>query len=61
MRDELVEDQAAFGGFYNLNAARLILAEMQREHGQPALDKLIRDLALERVFGCKAGIEFKSL
>lgn len=56
---ELLQDQVDFGGFYNRNAARLILAEVQREHGQTAVDKLIRDLNLETVFGFETGSKFE--
>ena len=41
---DLLQDQVDFGGFYNRNAARLILAEVQREHGCAATDKIIRDM-----------------
>ncbi|MDH3638267.1 MAG: hypothetical protein OES09_07350 [Gammaproteobacteria bacterium] len=56
---ELLKVQADFGGYYNRNSARLILAEVGREHGQPAVDKLIRDLGLERIFEFRPGTEFK--
>jgi hypothetical protein len=52
---ELLEVQVSLGGGYNRNAAKLILAEVSREHGQAAVDQLIRDLDLERVFGFKPG------
>ncbi len=52
---ELLEVQAGFGGGYNRNAARLILAEVAREHGQAAADALIGELALDRVFGFAPG------
>ena len=58
---ELLKDQVEFGGFYNRNAARLILAEVQREHGYAATDKLIRDLNLEQAFGFQPGSEFTPL
>lgn len=51
--------QAGFGGFYNANSAKLILAEANREHGQAAVDRLIRDLELERVFGFAPGTRFE--
>jgi len=51
---ELLAVQADFGGFYNRNAARLILAEVVREHGQAAADALIGELALDRIFGFTA-------
>lgn len=56
---ELLEVQADFGGFYNGNSVKLILSEVSREHGQGAVDQLIRDLELERIFGFKPGTEFK--
>lgn len=48
---QLLATQAGFGGGYNRHGARLILAEVQREHGQAAVDALIRELQLETVFG----------
>jgi hypothetical protein len=52
---ELLAIQAGFGGGYNRNAARLILAEVAREHGQAAADALIGELSLDRVFGFAPG------
>ena len=56
---ELLQVQISLGSGYNRNSARLILAEVQREHGQAAVDKLIRDLDLENAFGLKPGTVFK--
>lgn len=55
---ELLSVQADMGGGYNRNGARLILAEVQREHGQAAVDGFIRELDLEQVFGFKPGTQF---
>ena len=55
---QLLKVQADFGGFYNANGAKLILAEVLREHGQPAVDQLILELDLERIFGFKPGAVF---
>ena len=55
---ELLVSQAAFGGGYNRNGARLILAEVAREHGQAAVDRLIRELRLDEVFGIAPGTTF---
>ena len=55
---ELLKVQADFGGFYNANGAKLILAEVRREHGQGAVDQLIRELELGRIFGFAPGAEF---
>ncbi len=56
---ELLDVQAGFGGFYNANSAKLILAEVSREHGQAAVDQLIRECGLDRVFGFTPGSRFE--
>ena len=56
---QLLKVQADFGGFYNANSAKLILSEVQSEHGQDAVDGLIRELDLQRVFGFEPGTRFK--
>ncbi len=58
---ELIRVQLSFGGGYNRNAVRLILAEVQREHGQAAVDSLIRELELEQRFGLAPGTNFGSV
>jgi len=55
---ELLSVQVNLAGGYNRNSAKLILAEVQREHGQEAVDRLIRELDLERVFGFVPGSSF---
>jgi hypothetical protein len=55
---ELLVTQAGFGGGYNRHGARLILAEVAREHGQGAVDRLIRELRLDEVFGIAPGTTF---
>ncbi len=52
---ELLQHQVDFGSGYNRNAAKLILHEIQKDHGQAGVDQLIRDLDLETVFGFKPG------
>jgi len=56
---QLLKVQADFGGFYNANSAKLILAEVSREHGQAAVDRLVRELNLDKVFGFEAGMHFE--
>ncbi len=56
---ELLEKQAQVAGGYTRNGARLILAEVLKEHGQSAVDSLIRELNLEETFGFKEGTVFK--
>ena len=58
---ELLEVQVYIGQGYNRNAARLILAEVQRDLGQVAIDRLITDLNMTEVFGFTVGQEFKPL
>ena len=55
---KLLAVQADFGGFYNANGAKLILAEVLREHGQDAVNSLIRELELEKIFGFAPGTLF---
>ena len=55
---ELLATQAGFGGGYNRHGARLILAEVAREHGQAAADRLIRELRLDEIFGIAPGANF---
>jgi len=57
---ELLRLQVELGSGYNRNSARLILAEVQREHGQEAVDRLIRDLDLEKAFEFRPGSAFKA-
>ena len=58
---EIIAQQLQFGGGYNRNAVRLLLGEIQREHGQSAVDGLIRELDLETAFGLKAGTDFSGV
>lgn len=55
---ELIAVQANMGGGYNRNAAKLILAEVQRAHGQVAADRLIEEFDLEQKLGLKPGVAF---
>ncbi len=52
---ELLAVQVSMGGGYNRNGAKLILLEVQKDHGQSAVDRLIRELGLEAKFGFKPG------
>lgn len=48
---ELLRTQVAFGGGYNRHGAKLILEDVRREHGDAAVDALIRELDLQSTFG----------
>jgi CRISPR/Cas system CSM-associated protein Csm5 (group 7 of RAMP superfamily) len=58
---ELIQVQLGFGGGYNRNAVRLILGEIQRDHGQDAVNALIRELGLEQAFGLEPGTDFSGV
>lgn len=52
---QLLGTQVSFGGGYNRQGARLILADVTKEHGQAAADELIREFRLDQLFGFTAG------
>jgi len=52
---QLLTTQVSFGGGYNRNGARLIIADVIREHGQAAADALIREFRLDQLFGFVPG------
>jgi hypothetical protein len=52
---QLLAAQAGFGGGYNRNGAKLVIAEVIREHGQEAADALIRELRLDEIFKFEPG------
>ena len=56
---QLLKVQADFGGFYNANSSKLILSEVMKEHGQQAVDELIVELGLDRIFGFRPGTRFE--
>jgi hypothetical protein len=56
---QLLKVQADFGGFYNANSAKLILSEVQKQHGQKAVDELIVELGLQQIFGFEPGTRFE--
>ena len=58
---ELISQQLAFGGGYNRNAVRLLLAEVQRKHGQASVDQLSNDMDLASAFALQPGIDFSKV
>ncbi|WP_456408271.1 hypothetical protein [Thiolapillus sp.] len=58
---ELIEVQLQFTSGYNRNSVRMILAEVQKIHGQSAVDQIIRELGLERKFELWPGSDFSGL
>lgn len=58
---DLIQQQVRFGSGYNRHAVRLILGEIQRGHGQDAVDRLIIELDLQQAFGLKPGTDFSRI
>ncbi|MDH3287262.1 MAG: hypothetical protein OEP48_06005 [Betaproteobacteria bacterium] len=56
---ERLKVQAGCGGSYNANSAKLILSEVTKKHGQRAVDGLVVELALDRIFGIRPGTRFE--
>ncbi len=55
---ELITVQVGFGSGYNRNATKLILAEVQKEHGQAISDQLIAEFNLTELFKLEPGVNF---
>jgi len=55
---QIIAQPLQFGSGYNRDAVRLLLGEVQSEHGQAAVDSLIRELELKQAFGLKPGSDF---
>jgi hypothetical protein len=58
---ELIRQQMSFSSGYNRNAIRLILGEIQREHGQSVTDTLVLEFNLEQAFDIKPGTDFSGV
>lgn len=56
---EYMAVQADMAGGYNRNGAKMILFDVQKNHGQTGVDTLIREYNLEALFGFKTGTVFK--
>jgi hypothetical protein len=57
---ELIAMHTSLGSGYNQNAAKLVLGEVMRDHGQQAVDALIREFDLETLWAIKPGTKFES-
>jgi len=52
---ELISTQVNLGGGYNRNSVRIILAEIDKQHGQAVVDLLIQEFSLAQTFGLQVG------
>jgi hypothetical protein len=57
---ELIAMHVQLGSGYNRNTARMVLGEVMLDHGQNAVDRLIRDSGLEQKWGIKPGTHLVS-
>jgi hypothetical protein len=57
---ELISMHSGLGSGYNRNAARMVLGEVMRDHGQQAVDALIQEFDLEKQWEIKPGTVFES-
>jgi hypothetical protein len=58
---ELLETHVSLGSGYNRNAAKMILGEIYRDHGQQGVDKLIGEFKLDEIWEFKVGTKFESV
>ena len=57
---ELIAMHVELGSGDNRNAARMVLGEVMRDHGQEAVDQLIRDQGLEQKWDIQPGTNLES-
>ncbi len=57
---ELIAMHVEPGSGYNRCAGRMVPGEVMRDHGQPAVEQLIRDHGMEQKRGIKPGTHFQS-
>jgi len=58
---ELIATQLEFSSGYNRNSVRVLLAEVQREHGMGATDQLIREFELDSRYDLAVGTDFSKV
>lgn len=58
---ELLATHVSLGSGYNRNAVKMILGEIDRDHGQQAVDDLIREFKLNEVWDFEVGMKFESM
>ena len=55
---ELIEVQLQFSSGYNRNAVRMILGDVQREHGYDAVKELVEFYGLKQRFGLDHDMDY---
>ncbi len=57
----MIETHAMMASGYNRNAAKMVLGELNRDEGQQAVDRLIREFHLDDLWGFQPGTHFESV
>ena len=58
---EMIADHVAIAGGYNLTATKIILGELQHDAGQEAVDSIIREFQLDKLWGFAIGKRFERM
>jgi len=58
---EMLATHVSLGSGYNRNAVKMVLGEVSRDHGQQAVDNLIREFHLDEIWDLQPGTQFKSM
>ena len=58
---EIIADHVFIAGGYNQTATKMILGELQKEHGQQAVDSIIREFSLDELWNFQVGTHFESM
>ncbi len=52
---EMIADHVTIAGGYNQTSTKMILGELQNDEGQAAVDSIIREFALQELWGFVPG------
>ena len=58
---ELIETHVMMASGYNRNATKMVLGELNRDEGQQAVDKIIREFHLDELWDFQPGTHFESV
>lgn len=58
---EIIKDHVFIAGGYNQTATKMILGELAKDQGQPAVDQMIREFDLDELWGFMPGTHFESM
>lgn len=55
---EMIADHVAIAGGYNQTSTKIVLGELQNDMGQQAVDSVIAEFGLEKLWGFAPGTHF---